>query len=362
MAITNQRFSCQVNQDTIVIQFQENAVSYKNASILSSELRLLFLTLTMRRVVLDFKRVQNIDARGIAFLLNIFTKIRKKNFQVVLANLQPSVAYIVNVTQLSKFYPVCTTLDDAFNFFMQPKKELTIEEEYLLKRLSQKYSEGSLWDRLLHARKKYTWLLFIRVLKVLKRLFDIFISAIAICLLIPVFFLIALAIKLDDRGPVFYISYRVGKSGRLFWFPKFRSMACYADMIKHHLSNENIHSENKTFKIKNDPRISRVGAFLRRTSLDELPQLFCVLIGTMSLVGPRPPLPEEVEKYTIIDRKRLLIKPGLTGLWQVGGRADLPFSKQLQLDLEYIESQSLWLDIKILLRTIPAVLFGRGAY
>lgn len=362
MSSINQRFSCQINQDMIVIHFLENAVSYKNASILSNELRLLFLTITMQKVILDFNKVQNIDTRGIAFLLNVFTKIRKRNFQVAIINLQPPVSYVVKVTQLSKFYPICKTLDDAIDLLAQPIKELTLEEEFLLRRLTQKYSEGSVWDRLSYGRKKYTWLLFIRFLKLLKRLFDFTLAFIALIVGLPIFLLIALAIKLDDGGPIFYISYRVGKSGRLFWFPKFRSMASYADMIKHHLSDNNVHDEGKTFKIKNDPRISRVGGILRRTSLDELPQLLCVLIGTMSLVGPRPPIPEEVQKYSIIDRKRLMIKPGLTGLWQVGGRADLPFSKQLQLDLEYIESQSFWLDIKILFRTIPAVLFGRGAY
>ena len=123
-----------------------------------------------------------------------------------------------------------------------------------------------------------------------------------------------------------------------------------------------MHTNQKTFKLRNDPRVTPLGIFLRKSSLDELPQVWCVLKGDMSLVGPRPPLPEEVSTYTIKDRKRLNITPGLTGIWQVSGRSELPFEKQLELDDQYIQSQSIWGDLIILAKTIPAVLFGRGAY
>ena len=125
---------------------------------------------------------------------------------------------------------------------------------------------------------------------------------------------------------------------------------------------ENDHDESITFKMKRDPRVTWIGRIIRKLSLDELPQLWCVLKGEMSLVGPRPPVPSEVAQYTLADRRRLEAVPGLTCIWQVSGRGDIPFDQQVQLDVQYIESQSLWLDIKLLFRTVPAVLFGRGAY
>lgn len=139
-------------------------------------------------------------------------------------------------------------------------------------------------------------------------------------------------------------------------------MVIDADQLKESLEPAKEFKDDVTFKIKKDPRVTRFGRFLRKTSLDELPQLWCVIKGDMSLVGPRPPLPSEVAKYTLEDRRRLDVLPGLTGIWQVSGRSDIPFEKQVKLDLQYIESQSIWLDIKILLKTIPAVLLGKGAY
>ncbi|MFA6291539.1 MAG: exopolysaccharide biosynthesis polyprenyl glycosylphosphotransferase [Victivallales bacterium] len=192
--------------------------------------------------------------------------------------------------------------------------------------------------------------------------FDFIFSIFLLLLLLPVFILTALAILLDSRGPIFFTQTRVGRKGGLFTLYKFRSMTVNADALKSGMIADNSFQDSVTFKMKNDPRITRVGRFIRRFSIDELPQLFNVVKGEMSLVGPRPPVPEEVEKYSPDDRKRLLVKPGITCLWQISGRSELPFKQQVELDKQYINSQSILLDIKILLKTIPAVLTGRGAY
>ncbi len=195
----------------------------------------------------------------------------------------------------------------------------------------------------------------------IKRIFDIFVSAIGIILLLPLFIVIVFLIKLDSPGPIFYIAKRCGKKGRVFNFYKFRSMAKDADKHKEELRHKS-EVKGPIFKIKDDPRITRVGKFLRRYSLDELPQLFNVLKGDMSLVGPRPPTPDEVEKYDFWQMRRLNIRPGLTCLWQVRGRSDLSFYKWMKWDLWYIDNWSLGLDLRILLWTIPAVLKKEGAY
>lgn len=233
----------------------------------------------------------------------------------------------------------------------------------LMNALYEKYAKKKSWgQQLTYLRKKYFWLIFVGGASLFKRIFDVTLSFTMLVITIPLFILIALAVKLYDGGPVFYISNRVGKWGKEFKFIKFRSMEAEADKKMDSLQSQNIHLDPGTFKMREDPRITPIGKFLRRTSLDELPQLWCVLKGDMSLVGPRPPLPREVSHYTLNDRRRLDIKPGITCIWQVSGRSEIPFDKQVQLDLEYIESQSLWLDIILLLKTIPAVLFGRGAY
>ncbi|MGC9326719.1 MAG: sugar transferase, partial [Candidatus Hinthialibacter sp.] len=161
-------------------------------------------------------------------------------------------------------------------------------------------------------------------------------------------------------GPVLFWQTRMGKQGREFAFPKFRSMRIDAEAVKPRLMRRRQNSV--TFKMKNDPRVTWIGRIIRRTSIDELPQLWCVLKGEMSLVGPRPPLPCEVEKYSVTDWRRLAVTPGLTCIWQVNGRSDIPFKQQVQLDVEYIESQNFLLDIILLLKTVPAVVLGRGAY
>ena len=195
-----------------------------------------------------------------------------------------------------------------------------------------------------------------------KRAIDIVGSVGLIVLFSPLMLVVAILIKLTDGGPVIFWQERVGKWGRVFRFPKFRSMVVGAEALRDKLEELNEHGKGAvTFKIKNDPRVTWIGRLIRRASIDELPQIWNVLIGEMSLVGPRPPLPKEVEKYTLDDRRRLDVKPGLTCLWQVQGRAEIPFKQQVELDVEYIQNQSVSTDVKLLAKTLPAVIKGKGA-
>jgi len=196
----------------------------------------------------------------------------------------------------------------------------------------------------------------------IKRLIDIILSVLLLIVLAPLFLIIAILIKCADKGSILFWQTRVGLWGREFPLPKFRSMVVNAEELKEPLLTQSHHSDCITFKMKRDPRVTGIGRITRKLSLDELPQLWCVLTGEMSLVGPRPPLPAEVVQYTNADKRRLSVTPGLTCIWQVSGRGDVPFNEQIVLDVQYIESQSLWLDIVLLLRTIPAVLSGTGAY
>ncbi len=210
---------------------------------------------------------------------------------------------------------------------------------------------------------KFTWRVTTASGRFSKRLLDIVIAGGALVILSPVLLVVAALIKLTDRGPVLFWQTRVGKWGQTFRFPKFRSMVVNAEALRAQLDQTNVHgADGVTFKMANDPRITRVGRFIRRTSIDELPQLWCVLKGDMSLVGPRPAIPSEVDRYSLDDRRRLDAMPGLTCTWQVSGRSDIPFPEQLRLDVEYIERQSLPEDVRLLLRTVPAVITGRGAY
>ena len=206
------------------------------------------------------------------------------------------------------------------------------------------------------------WKLTVRGSYLLKRLIDIFGSALGMLILSPVFLAIGIAVKLSSPGPIIFTQIRVGCNGRHFKFYKFRSMRQDAEDLKASLSTQNESKDGVIFKMKDDPRITKIGKFLRRTSLDELPQLWNVFIGDMSLVGPRPPVPSEVQEYTLEDRKRLNVVPGITCLWQIKGRSDIPFKDQVRLDKEYILAPSVWKDIVILLKTIPAIIGGKGAY
>lgn len=210
--------------------------------------------------------------------------------------------------------------------------------------------------------KRLSWKVVVNSTQVAKRAVDIALSGLALLLLSPLFVFIAGLIVLEDGRPVFFRQIRVGQFGREFFMLKFRSMRVDAEQRLKELLAKNQHTTGVTFKIKGDPRVTRVGRILRKYSLDELPQFYNVLIGDMSLVGPRPPVPREVALYTLADRRRLAVKPGITCIWQVSGRAEIDFPGQVQLDVRYIESRSLREDFKILCKTIPAVLSGDGAY
>ena len=194
-----------------------------------------------------------------------------------------------------------------------------------------------------------------------KRVMDILCSGLAIVVLSPLMLVVALLVR-SDGGPAFFKQVRVGKDGKLFRIYKFRSMCVNADspemLAKLAALNE---MDGPAFKIKNDPRITKVGRFIRRTSIDELPQLFNIFRGDMTIVGPRPPLEREVAQYTDYQRQRLLVKQGLTCYWQCSGRNNISFEEWVELDLKYIRERSLWTDIKIIFMTIPAVLSGDGA-
>jgi exopolysaccharide biosynthesis polyprenyl glycosylphosphotransferase len=222
------------------------------------------------------------------------------------------------------------------------------------------------WGRRRHKAylvwKRLAWRWLVGGAHVTKRALDILGSSAALFFLSPLFAFIALLIKLEDRGPVLFRQTRVGRHGREFKMLKFRSMRVDAEARLKELLAKNQHSGGITFKIKDDPRVTRVGKWIRKFSFDELPQFWNVLTGEMSLVGPRPPVPREVALYTLADRRRLAVKPGITCIWQISGRAEIDFPGQVKLDVRYIESRSLWQDIKILCKTIPAVLSGTGAY
>jgi exopolysaccharide biosynthesis polyprenyl glycosylphosphotransferase len=199
------------------------------------------------------------------------------------------------------------------------------------------------------------------VRRLTKSLFDRTAAGLGVLVLLPVLLGIALAVKVTSRGPVFFQQERVGRGGRTFSMLKFRSMVTGADSMVDDLVPES-DGNGVLFKKKDDPRVTRVGRFMRRYSLDELPQLITVLRGDMSLVGPRPPLPIEVERYGIEMHRRFLVKPGLTGLWQVSGRSDLSWADSVRIDVHYVENWSLTFDFMILWKTVGAVLRGRGAY
>jgi len=198
--------------------------------------------------------------------------------------------------------------------------------------------------------------------QIAKRSLDILGAALALLFFSPLLILIAVAIRLESPGPVLFRQTRVGLDGRPFTMWKFRSMYIDGEARLEKLAEQNEMEGGVIFKIRKDPRITRVGRIIRRASIDELPQLWNVLIGDMSLVGPRPPLPSEVEQYALSDRQRLHVKPGITCIWQVSGRSDIPFKRQVELDIDYMYSQSIWTDLKLLLKTIPAVVLGKGAY
>ena len=200
-----------------------------------------------------------------------------------------------------------------------------------------------------------------RLLAVVKRIVDVLFALAGLLLFLPLLPFIAALVKLESKGPLFFAQERVGRYGRHFMCYKIRSMVPNAEALKEKLEHLN-EADGAAFKIREDPRITRVGKFVRRSSLDEFPQLWNVLTGDMSIVGPRPQIPSEVAEYEREHLTRLLVKPGLTCLWQISGRNDVDFGEWMRLDREYVESRTLALDISILLRTLPAVVKRTGAY
>ena len=195
----------------------------------------------------------------------------------------------------------------------------------------------------------------------LKRVFDLFFGLFALTLALPLIALSALLVFLDDGRPIIFRQKRVGKNGRLFEMLKFRTMVKDAEQLQSQVEKRDLDG-NLIHKVKDDPRVTRVGSLLRRFSLDELPQLFNVLAGTMSLVGPRPEMPFLVDNYESWQRKRFAVPPGMTGWWQVTGRSDKPMHLHTEDDLYYIQNYSIWLDLEIIIRTIWVVLIGKGSY
>ncbi|MGR9048630.1 sugar transferase [Halobacillus faecis] len=197
---------------------------------------------------------------------------------------------------------------------------------------------------------------------IIKRLMDIFGAAIGIIVLCPLFILVGVLIKIEDiKGPVLFNQVRIGKDGREFRMYKFRSMVSNAEELKAELMKKN-EANGPVFKMKEDPRITKIGKFIRRTSVDELPQLFNVLKGDMSLVGPRPPLPSEVKQYNNYEKQRLSVTPGLTCYWQVSGRSSIGFDDWVRLDLKYINERSIYLDVKLILKTVLVLFGSKDAY
>jgi lipopolysaccharide/colanic/teichoic acid biosynthesis glycosyltransferase len=225
-------------------------------------------------------------------------------------------------------------------------------------------TSGNLRVRLRRTIKLGLWRAVVGGSLALKRILDLVIGGCALALLSPVFLITTILIKCEDRGPIFFKQTRVGLKGRTFSMWKFRSMIVNADSSRDKLSRQNQTPGGelfRLFKLKDDPRVTRIGKWIRKFSIDELPQLVNVIRGEMSLVGPRASLPREVTEYKVEELQRLNLKPGLTCLWQVGGRSKIDFAGQVRLDIQYIRSESRWLDFRLLLKTIPAVLLGTGA-
>ena len=218
---------------------------------------------------------------------------------------------------------------------------------------------GGDWKQVWRGR---VWRLTVWGAYAVKRTIDVLVASFALVVLAPLFIVTYLAVRLTSKGPAFFAQTRVGRDGRHFQFYKFRSMYMDAEGRKTALMAQNESKDGVIFKMRNDPRITPVGRIMRKYSIDELPQLWNVLRGDMTLVGPRPPVPSEVAQYTLEERKRLSVIPGITCTWQISGRSDIPFHEQVRLDKEYIRTHGVWNDLRILLRTIPAILTGRGAY
>jgi lipopolysaccharide/colanic/teichoic acid biosynthesis glycosyltransferase len=228
------------------------------------------------------------------------------------------------------------------------------------------YFTDSIFSRI-ERRMRFHWLCWqVFLVKyfspAMKRLVDILIAGSLLIFFTPFLIMVAMAIRIDTVGPPLFFQKRSGKYSKVFRMWKFRSMYQDAEARKEALMKQNEMEGGVLFKMKKDPRITPAGEFIRKFSIDELPQLWNVLKGDMSLVGPRPPIPYEVAQYSAYQRQRLGVAPGITCIWQVSGRSDIPFPQQVEMDLDYINQQSFYLDIVLMFKTVPAVLKGRGAY
>ncbi len=199
------------------------------------------------------------------------------------------------------------------------------------------------------------------IYKIVKRLFDFFAALVGSIVTLPFFLIIAIAIKLDSKGPVFFIHHRVGKNGKPLPILKFRTMVVGAENMIKDFTPEQKKEWEKNFKLEHDPRVTRIGHILRKTSIDELPQLYNILAGQLSIVGPRPVTKEEIDKYGDKKDKILSVTPGLTGWWACNGRSDIDYVERMELELYYVEHASLWLDIKIIFKTVQIVITHKGA-
>jgi len=231
--------------------------------------------------------------------------------------------------------------------------EVQVKQEVMVEESNFQVIEGTGRERYIVKQKM--------AYKVVKRIMDVVCSVLALIVLLPVFLITALAIWIEDGGPVIYSQDRNGINGKVFRMYKFRSMCREAEMLHKELLLQN-EVDGPVFKIKKDPRVTKVGRFIRRTSVDELPQLINILKGEMSVVGPRPLVTYETEKCNAYEKRRMAVKPGLTCYWQCNGRSELSFDEWIKMDLKYIEEASIWVDIKIILRTVRMVINGKGAY
>jgi len=238
-------------------------------------------------------------------------------------------------------------------------RKLTIEQQAI--NYFQSYSYQTEIKQVRSKARLMLWRLSIQNYSIIKRIMDLIISLLLLLMLFPFLLILALMIRIESPGAFLFSQTRIGINGKPFRFWKFRSMRFDAEQTKSQLAEKAL-SNGVRFKLKKDPRITRIGAVIRKLSIDELPQLWNVLIGDMSLVGPRPALPNEVSEYNRADKQRLSVVPGITCIWQVSGRSDIPFKQQVVLDVQYKLSQSVLQDIKLLFLTIPAVVLGKGAY
>jgi len=360
-----------------------NARLYIHTSFQESFGRTLIESINLHTPVLalDYKAVNEIltddavisrewsIARTAQYVKNFLTnktlkeRLQKRQYEHFLKNfteekmVEKYTNYILNPPELSM---------NNNNIFTLENKPIGSLKNERIHRLYKKYAQGGFWfarikESLRSKIKVALWQSVLNLTLGIKRAIDIAGSLFFLILLSPLFLITAIAIMLEDGRPVFYTQIRVAKWGRLFKMYKFRSMFNNTDQMKDSLQSDGM-TGSVIFKMKKDPRITRVGRIIRKLSIDEMPQFWNVLKGDLSLVGPRPPVPKEVKEYSLWDRKRLEVKPGLTCIWQVSGRSDIDFENQVKLDLNYIKRRSLKFDLLLLLKTIPAVIKGKGAY